>query len=272
MALRSGLLGVNGADLAYELAGVGRPLVFLHGHLIDMCQWDDQMTTFAATNRVLRYDARGYGRSSLPPGPFAHHEDLGDLLDALELSRAVLVGCSGGGMISLDFALTYPDRVDGLVLVSSGLNGFRPSHLISPEMQTMNEARRAGDLETALTAALHAFTDGPRRTPEQVDPRARERTRLMTVRLFARPPVPDAAPQPLDPPTATRLGEIRPPTLVVIGAEDQPAIHAIADRLCADIPHARKIVIPDAGHHPNLEQPGLFDQLLRQFVGGIAAV
>lgn len=167
MALRSGLLRVNGADLAYELAGVGRPLVFLHGHLVDIGQWDDQMTTFAATNRVLRYDARGYGRSSLPPGPFAHH---------------------------------------------------------------------------------------------------------MTVRLFARPPIPDSAPQPLDPPTATRLGEIRPPTLVLVGAEDQPAIHAIADRLCADIPHARKIVIPDAGHHPNLEQPGLFDQLLRQFVGGIAAV
>lgn len=137
MALRSGLLRVNGADLAYELAGIGPSLVFLHGHLVDMGQWDDQMTTFAATNRVLRYDACGYGRSSLPAGPFAHHEDLRDLL--------------------------------------------------------------------------------------------------------------------------------------VVGAEDQPAIHAIADHLCADIPHAWKIVIPDAGHHPNLEQPGLFDQLLRLFVGGIAA-
>lgn len=269
MTSSGGSLQVNGADLAYEITGTGRPLILLHGHLLDMGQWDDQMTTFAATHRVLRYDARGCGQSSLPPVPFAHHEDLRGLLDALALPRVVLVGCSGGGMISLDFTLTYPERVDGLVLVGSGLSGYHPGHLISPEMQTMNEARRAGDLATALDASLRAFTDGPRRTAEQVDSRVRERTRAMTAHLFARPPVNEARPQLLDPPTATRLGEIGAPTLVLVGVEDQPAIHAIADRLCDGIPHAERAAIPHACHHANMEQPEHFNRLVLRFIDSL---
>lgn len=267
-----GFVQVNGADLCYELTGTGRPLILLHGHLLDMGQWDDQMTAFAATHRVLRYDARGYGRSSLPPASFCHHEDLRGLLDALGLQRAVLIGCSGGGMISLDVALTYPERVDGLVLVGSGLSGYHPGHLISPEMQTMNEARRAGDVATALAASLRAFTDGPRRTPAQADARVRERTRAMTAQLFARLPVSEARPHFLDPPTATRLGEIGAPTLVLVGGEDQPAIHAIADRLCAGIPHAERAAIPQAGHHANLEQPERFNQLVLRFIDSLPLV
>src|SRR6185295_11046651 len=71
-----GFAEVNGARLYYEAAGEGHPLVMLHGHLLDSGQWDEQFALFARRYRVVRYDARGFGQSSKPPDPFAHHEDL----------------------------------------------------------------------------------------------------------------------------------------------------------------------------------------------------
>src|SRR5687767_3862126 len=95
--LQSGYADINGATLYYEVAGAGPPLIMLHGHLLDSGQWDDQFAAFAQRYRVIRYDARGFGRSSQPPAPFAHYEDLRGLMDALAVEHAYLMGCSGGG-------------------------------------------------------------------------------------------------------------------------------------------------------------------------------
>jgi pimeloyl-ACP methyl ester carboxylesterase len=130
----------------------------------------------------------------------------------------------------------------------------------------MDEARRSGDVERAVELSLQAFTDGPRRSPQQVNPTARERTRAMSTQLFARPAVPEAMPQMLDPPAITRLAEIHAPTLVIVGDEDQAPLHEIAELITAQISGAQKVVIPDAGHHPNLEHPEAFNQAVRSFL------
>lgn len=261
---------INGATLTYEERGSGPALVFLHGHLLDSGQWDDQIDHFASHSRVLRYDARGFGQSALPPTPFAHHEDLRGLLDARAINRAVLIGCSGGGAIAIDAALAYPERVRALVLVGSALNGYRPPGPVPAQMAEMNAARRAGRIVEAVEASLRALTDGPRRQADQVNPIARARTAAMTKRLFARPPVPEAQPQPLDPPAANRLAELRIPTLIIVGGEDQPPIHAIAAQLQSGIAGARSVVLPDAGHHPNLEHPTAFNQILGTFLATLS--
>ena len=102
---------INGAQLYYEVAGAGHPLVMLHGHLLDSGQWDDQVTAFASAYQVIRYDARGFGQSTLPPAPYSHHEDLYALLHHLGIDHASLMGCSGGDATIIDFALTYPTMV-----------------------------------------------------------------------------------------------------------------------------------------------------------------
>lgn len=110
-----GFANINGASLYYETAGAGQPLVMLHGHLLDSRQWDDQFALFSATHRVVRYDARGHGQSSLPPAPFSHAADLHALLEFLGLERAILMGCSGGGGACIDFSLEHPELFNTIV-------------------------------------------------------------------------------------------------------------------------------------------------------------
>lgn len=259
-------LTIGDCQLYYEITGAGHPLVMLHGHLLDSGQWDDQVTAFAPFYQTIRYDARGFGQSTLPPAPYAHHEDLYALLRHLDINHAYLMGCSGGGATIIDFALTYPAMVDALILVGTGIGGYQPVGAPPPPLLAMGEARQKGDTARAVELSLQLFTDGPRRMPNQVNPQARERTRTMTTRLFARPPVPEAVPQSIEPPAITQLSAITAPTLVIVGGEDQPPLHDIADLLTTQVAGAQKIVIPDAGHHPNLEQASLFDQAVRSFL------
>ncbi len=264
---QSGFAPINGAQLYYEVAGSGQPLVMLHSHLVDSGQWDEQFVYFAATHQVIRYDARGFGQSDLPPEPFAHHQDLYSLLIHLGIDHAHLMGCSGGGMTILDFALAYPQMVGKLVLVATAVSAYRPTTPPPPIMLAMNAARAEGQIERAVELSVQALTDGPRRSPEQVDATVRERTRAMSTQLFARPPVPDAEPQWPDLPAA-RLSTITAPTLVIIGAEDQPPLHEISDMVIKQISHVQKVIIPNAGHHPNMEQPALFNRAVEPFLAG----
>ncbi|MEX2204105.1 MAG: alpha/beta fold hydrolase [Actinomycetota bacterium] len=99
--LDTGDVEINGGRLEFDVAGDGPPVVFLHPGLWDRRTWDDQFGLFSKTYRVVRYDARGYGRSSRPePGyPYSHVEDLAAVMDAAPVDRAALVGCSMGGGI-----------------------------------------------------------------------------------------------------------------------------------------------------------------------------
>jgi pimeloyl-ACP methyl ester carboxylesterase len=269
--LQHGFTDINGASLYYEMSGAGPALVMLHGHLVDHRQWDDQFALFSATHTVVRCDGRGMGQSSFPAAPFSHSQDLLSLLDFLALDHAVLMGCSGGGSACVDLALLHPERVDGLILVDSGLDSyFEIDHgPPSPAMLAYIEALQSGDRQRALEQSLVFFTDGPRRRPEQVNPAVRAKTREMSAPLFARQEPPEAVPQRLTPPSIERLGDIHTPTLVITGAEDAAMIHDIASILLAGIPGAQAAVIPDAGHHPNMEHPETFNQIVRAFLSGI---
>jgi len=133
-------------------------------------------------------------------------------------------------------------------------------------MVEMNVARQERDIACAVELSLQALTDGPRRQPHEVPPAVRAHTRAMTAKLFARPFVAEAIPQWPEPPTAERLATITAPTLTIIGAEDQPPLHEITDVVVKRLPNGRKVVIPDAGHHPNMEQPTLFQAAVEQFL------
>lgn len=268
--MTAGFLDVNGARLWYEEAGSGPALVMLHGHLIDSGQWDSQIAAFAPEFRVVRYDARGFGRSDKPVESFAFFEDLRTLLRLLEIERACLMGCSGGGATIIDLALAHPEMVGALVLVDSGLFRHPFAEQPPPKLVELRAAWERGDLDRAVELALQIWTDGERRRPEQVEAQARERTREMMARQFGRPPV-TAEARTLDPPAITRLEEIRAPALVILGGEDFAPAHDIAEALATRIPGARKVIIPDAGHHPNLEHPELFNETVLEFLRAVEA-
>ena len=123
---RSGSFDLPDGSLYYEIAGEGPVVTLIHPGLWDSRTWDAQVPVLLGSAfRVVRYDVRGYGRSSRLTGkPYSHVRDLVALLDFLDVSLTTLVGCSMGGAIAIDYTLEDPDRVSALVPVASGLGGF----------------------------------------------------------------------------------------------------------------------------------------------------
>lgn len=257
MSVANQWVETGGARLHVEQAGAGEAVTMLHGFLVDSGQWDREFAALAAERNVLRYDARGFGRSSIEAGSYAHHEDLAAVLDACGVGRTALLACSGGAATALDFALAYPDRVGAMVFVGAGYWGqFAES---TPAARAFLQALGSYDVPGMIDSSLRAFTDGPRRQPAEVDAEARRHTQAMTTQLFRRESnywrraaLDQRMPQP---PALERLHEVAAPTLLMVGSEDQPEVRALSERLAAGIPGARLLVVQGAGHHANMEAP-----------------
>ena len=245
---------VDGARLYHEVAGEGHPLVLLHAGIADSRMWDAQVPAFAPRFRVIRYDARGFGRSSPARGTYSHHEDLYGLLRSLDVERTHLVGVSLGSRIAMELTLTHPEMVGGLDLASPGPGGRKPSDALQRASAEVDAAMEAGDLSRATELELRLWVDGPGRTPEAVDPTVRERVREMNAAILAHESEQDS-PRWLEPPAMSRLREIRAPTLIVVGEHDVPDLLKTADALEAGLGGSRKMVVRDAAHVLTLEQP-----------------
>ncbi|MGH9175864.1 MAG: alpha/beta fold hydrolase [Vicinamibacterales bacterium] len=256
---------VNGADIHYEAAGDGPALVLLHAGIADMRMWGAQMSTFADTHRVIRYDLRGYGQSAMPAGSFAHHDDLKGLLRQLGVSSAIIAGASFGGRVGIDFPLEYPELVDALVLVGAALGGCPFSAEMDVFEAEIEAAHQAGDYDRAAEVDIRVWVDGPRRTAEQVDSAFRRRAHELARGVYETMSF-DGTPKRLDPPANERLRELRVPTLIVTGDLDQPDIVRIAERIANNVRGARSVTIPDAAHLPSMEQPEQFNAILREFL------
>lgn len=257
----SGFAEVNGTRLYYETAGRGPAVVLLHGGLNDSRLWDAQMGPLSKRFRVVRYDLRGFGRSNAERVEFWPTEDLRALLDFLKIGRATLVGLSLGGIVAADFALEHPERVEGLVLVGSGLRGgrFKPDEKASA-------ARLVGEREGA-ERYFEAFLQSDLLAGLRTRPKAREAMRRMMVENYKANAYMSAGfSQSPEPPTARRLGQIKARALVVVGALDGRALLDIADTLAAEIPGARKLIIPGASHHPPVETPRELNRALLDFL------
>ncbi len=256
---------INGARINFERDGAGLPLIFLHAGIADLRMWDPQVASFADRFDVTRPDQRGFGKSELPPGPWSPVADLLALVDELRLKPVDLVGCSLGGGVAIDFALEHPQRISKLVLVGSGIGGFdfRPEHALLFAEATA--ARKARDFEALNIAMLHLFLDGPERPRGYVAEPLRKLFLDMN-EVALRADFEKSPPEEMNPPAIHRLNEITAPTLVVVGDKDVPTVLEVADLLMDSIPNARKAVIHDAAHLPNLEHPEEFNRLVLDFL------
>ena len=265
-------IDVPHARLYAEQAGNGDTITMLHGFLVDRRQWDCEFTALAQTHRVVRYDARGFSRSSIEPGNYAHHEDRAAVLDACGIQRTALLACSGGAATALDFALAYPQRVSSLVFVGAGYWGrFADS---TPAARAFLQALGTFDVNGLIDSSLRAFTDGPRRAVNEVDPAARRHTEAMTAQLFKRETsywTRAAQDQRTPTPSALeRLHEIDIPTVLIVGSEDQIEVHQLAKELLHGLPRARMYVVHGAGHHANLEAPTQVLGIVREALSAVA--
>jgi 3-oxoadipate enol-lactonase len=261
----------DGGHLEYEIAGDGPTVTLIHPGLWDMRTWDREFATFAdAGYRVLRYDVRGYGRSSRPePGvPYSHVRDLHALLEAEDVMQTAIVGCSMGGGIDLDYALEHPERVWGLVLVATGLGGFESTEeeddWWTERDAPVEAAIEAGDLEHAQDLRLEIWA--PLGTSDERGARIRE----IAFDNLHELTMDESSAEQLDPPAAHRLGEIDVPTLILDAEHSPPYMHRIADLLAREIMGSRKDVVEGSDHVVNMRQPERFEELVLEFLADAA--
>ncbi len=259
---RSGHVEVDGGQLFYVSDGNGPPVVFVHGGpFLDHRMWDPQLA-LRDEYTVIRYDLRGYGRSSEPNGPYRHCDDLVALIGGLGYPSADIVGLSFGGTIAVDTALAHPGAVDGLVLAPvAPLNGWKwvEGNPVAPALRLM----RTDGVEAVKAAFLELpMLDAAREHPEVVALLERMSEESHAWHLRNRDPAVWAEDNAI-----ARLAEIDVPALVVIGGRDAPDVRMIGQSLTDHLPRAVNLIMDDVGHLPNLEDPAEFNRHLRHFLG-----
>jgi 3-oxoadipate enol-lactonase len=259
---------LNGARIYYRRTGAGFPAVFLHAGVADSRMWGPQATGLGEHFDVITPDMRGFGESELPAQPWSPTADVLALMDALGLRQAPhLIGCSIGGRTAIDFAVEHPDRVSKLVLVGAGVSGQPPGDEDESLFEEVAAAEKAKDMAALNEAEMKLWLVGPGRTPAHVDQRLRDLFLDMNGRSLQND-FESAPMQKLDPPAFGRLQEITAPTLVIVGDHDLPDVQHTADLLVSKIRGARKAVVNDAAHLPNLEHPDKFNRLVLDFLNG----
>jgi len=259
---------LNGARIHYRRSGAGYPVVFIHAGVADSRMWEPQAAGLGTHFDVITPDMRGYGESELPATSWSPTTDVLALMDALHIREAPhLVGCSIGGGIAIDFALEHPERVSKLVLVGAGVGGLMVGDPDDPIYAETIAADEANDVTALNEAEMKLWLVGPGRAVSHVDEKLRdlflEMNGIALLSDFKNAPRIE-----LDPPAAERLSEIKAPTLVVVGDHDLPEVHETAGVLMSNIRGARKAVIHDAAHLPNLEHPEKFNRVLLDFLNG----
>jgi len=244
--------------LQYQVAGDGSPVVLMHGFGLDAAMWDSQWSTFAATMRVIRYDLRGYGASSMPEAPYSHVDDYLALTEFLHARPAHVVGLSMGGRFALRIAVQEPKAVRSLTLVDTALDGHAWSREWLQYWQQMTQAARSEDIAGAKQLWLRHPLFGPARK----QPAAAAALEEMVGRYSGwhwRHRDPDPTPVP---PTAELLARIAVPTLMIVGELDLPDFQTIARRIADGMPHVTLRRIANAGHMSNMEAPREFNDLV----------
>jgi len=242
----------DGVRLFYEVSGSGRPVLLTHGYSATAEMWRGQVAALAERHQVIVWDMRGHGQSDSPDDPAAYSEeatvaDMAAILDACGADRAVVGGLSLGGYMSLSFNLTHTDRVAALMLFDTG-PGFKKDEARA-DWNAMAE-RYAHSFEKRGFEALGGSAEvrvSTHRSPQGLANAARG---MLSQR---------------DGSVITSLPEIAVPTLVLVGADDQPFL-AGTDYMAAKIPKANKVVLENAGHASNIDQPAAFNAAVLDFL------
>ncbi|MEU9700650.1 alpha/beta hydrolase [Streptomyces sp. NPDC047981] len=252
------MVRVDGGEVwAEDTGGEGLPVVLVHPGVGDSTIWDPVLPGLDARRRVIRYDARGYGRSPAPAVAYSPAADLGAVLDHFGLARAVLVASSMGGAASITFTLNETERVAGLALLVPSVTGY-DSPADAELYQEIGKLATAGDTEGIVRFGLSRWGRAGGGNPE-TDPVAAAHLRAVLPAWFA-----NINHQKTDPPAFDRLGEITTPTVLALGELDRPEVVRCNEEMAERIPHCRLARLTASDHYPMLREPQACAQLIEE--------
>jgi pimeloyl-ACP methyl ester carboxylesterase len=268
-------VSVDGVKLFYEETGTGVPLLFVHEFAGDLESWRLQIGAFSRRYRTIAYNARGYPPSDVPDDPAAYSqaraaEDIVGVLDGLRIAKAHVCGLSMGGYATLHFGLEHPDRALSITVAGCGYGSGGDREAFRRDVDGVVKQFEAG-----MERVAEFYSRGPTRVQfMDKDPRGWEefRRRLaagsaqghaLTMRgvQAMRPSVFDLG---------DRLEQLRVPTLIVTGDEDDPCLEP-ALFMKRKITSSGLVVLPRTGHTMNLEEPEAFNRALLDFLTAVDA-
>jgi pimeloyl-ACP methyl ester carboxylesterase len=265
-AQSNSFVDVENGKIYYEECGKGpTTVVLIHDGIVHSAVWDAVWPAFCAKFHTIRYDRRGYGKSPESTTWYYETDDLSTLMRHLKVPRAVIVGSSHGGELSIDFTLAHPEMAQQLVLVGAVVSGFPYSdHFFNRGMANNKPLEKFDAKGAAANWSKDKYVLAPGHDAAQK-------------RLFD---ILSASPQDLNhsdyarptQPALPRLQEIRVPTLIVTGDADIPDVHAHAGAIEAGIRGSRRIVVSDAGHLMYLEKPDEFSKIVIGFIDSNLAI
>jgi len=247
----------------YESHGQGHPLVFIHGAGGSHDNWKPQVAHFSQSYHVVIYDMRGHHQSDGTDGDYSCEmfaDDLHELLNVLDIEEpAIVCGLSLGGMVAQEYAIKYPDNIRGLVLADTAIassltlsdkitKAMYPPRLVKWTLRRMSPESYADwsfkyfDMKDDIKEYLK---------DEQVKMDQEELIKIvdMTYRF-----------------KMLHLENINVPTLIILGENERKAVFPHAEKMVELIPKSRKVLVPDAGHVSNLENPEFFNNELEKLL------
>ena len=255
--------------LAFDDAGPGPVVVLLHGFPLDRSMWSNQRSSIGAIYRVILPDLRGHGSSAAPDGIYTVDDmadDVLELLDALQIVEPVVLGgLSMGGYVALSIAARYPERIKALILMDTRSAGdsaeaARTREALADQVESSGETSGVVASMLPRLFARQTFEHQPGVVARTHDRMARTPSRAVagTLRGLA-----------IRPDRTANLADIGVPTLVLTGAEDAVIPLEESEAMARQIPGARFVVIPDAGHLAPLENPREVDRAILEFLEGL---
>ena len=250
-------LNRDGVKIYYEERGSGTAVLLAHGYSASARMWQGQMEALSDHYHLIAFDMRGHDRSDSPDDAtrYSHELTIGDMsavLDACRVQRAVIGGLSLGGFMSLAFYLGHPERSIALMLFDTG-----PGYKKNGPREEWNK------MATARAAQLEK--DGLDTAQAGAEVRVAHHRSARGLALAARGMLTQK-----DGKVIESLPEIRVPTLVLAGAEDKMLIPS-ADYMGAKIPGVEKVILANAGHAANIDQPAAFNAAVRKFLERVTA-
>jgi pimeloyl-ACP methyl ester carboxylesterase len=255
---------INDIQMAYTDTGVGSPVVLIHGYPFNRSLWSEQVIPLSNSYRVIAPDLRGFGETGVSAGSATMNQmaqDVAELMDQLQIPRAVIGGLSMGGYVALAFYKQFPSRVRALILADTRAQ---------PDTEEAKQTR-AQQAEKALSEGMAGIADAmlPKLlTPDTVSKRPDIVMQVRDMMLKTKSEGAAAALMGM----AERedqtplLSQIAAPTLILVGAEDSITPVADSEKMHRAIPNARLVVLENAGHVSNLERTQQFNDAMLEFL------
>jgi pimeloyl-ACP methyl ester carboxylesterase len=268
---------VDGVQLYYEITGSGYPLLFAHEFAGDYRSWEPQVRHFARRYQVITYNARGYPPSDVPEDVHAYSQeqaarDIVGLLQHLNIAQAHLVGLSMGGYAVLHVGLSHPSVARSLVVAGCGYGSVSSER----ERFQQDSGTIAARLQhEGMAPVAEVYARGPTRVQfEDKDPRGwREFAEQLAKHSAIGAALTLLGVQGQRPSVyalEAQMRQLRVPTLIVTGDEDEPCLEPGLFMKRA-IPSAGLVVMPKAGHTINIEEPDAFNRMVNDFLTTVEA-